>query len=98
MRPPPRYDESRLSLISAITGMTSMTADTLMTTTSSVMVEPGEQAGRFQHNVRAQPSFELRPVPPGSWAFQALNAALLLLLAAAAVLDYLIKTGRWGSA
>jgi hypothetical protein len=70
LRPLPRYNESRISFISSITDMTDMTDNTNMTATSGVMVEPAEQQSIFQHSVRAQPSFELRQSPPGSWAFQ----------------------------
>jgi hypothetical protein len=87
LRPLPRHNESRLSMTSALTDTSSLS----MTETSGIMVAPFEQANQFQHSMRAQPSFELRQSPPGSWAFKVLNGALLLLLAAAAVLDSTIN-------
>lgn len=62
--------------------------------TTSVFVPPKPQASPYEHSVDAQPSFENRRLAPGSVVFAALNGVMLLCLLAAAVVDYLIKTGR----
>jgi hypothetical protein len=61
---------------------------------TSVFVPPKPQASPYGHSVEAQPSFENRRLAPGSVVFTALNSAMLLCLLAAAVVDYLVKTGR----
>lgn len=50
----------------------------------------------YTHSIHARPSFERRQVPQADKTFAIVNVLLLLALGAVAVVDYMVKAGRWG--
>jgi hypothetical protein len=68
----------------------------MVSNVSSILVPPKDQTTIFEHSVDSQPSFELRELPPSSYAFLALNVVMIAALLAAAAVDFYVKTGRIG--
>lgn len=60
----------------------------------SILVAPKPQEDEFTHHVTAQPSFHLREKPPQAYLFQVTSFVIIASMLAAAVVDYLLKTGR----
>ncbi len=60
----------------------------------SILALPAPHQDEFEHHVAAQPSFELREKPPMAYAFQITSMVIILSMMAAAVVDFMLKTGR----
>ncbi len=82
LRRVPSYSHSISTVMSIVSG------------TTSIFLPPKPQSTEYEQHISAQPSFDLRKLPPSNYFFQALNVVMIAALLAAAVVDYYYKTGR----